>query len=133
MENLFYNERPLMTTVYFEPRDHLNQHMNYLHRAKLITFRQGQAERRLTRQMTTAIARRVGWTGNEYEIYKCSPTHFIVICQGQLNRDEVVRSGPYTIEGTEIEFDVQARRVEFNMTYFPHSFKTWITLRNAPL
>jgi hypothetical protein len=35
--NNFNVERPAMTTVYFEERDHLNQHTQYLHRAGLLT------------------------------------------------------------------------------------------------
>jgi hypothetical protein len=49
MAENFYDERPDMTTVYFEPRDHLNQHMQYLHQAGLVVLRQGGHHQNLKR------------------------------------------------------------------------------------
>jgi hypothetical protein len=62
MENdLFYEERPEMTTVYFEPRRHLNQHTQFLHRSGLITLRNGLTIPQMMGPIATVIANRVGW------------------------------------------------------------------------
>jgi hypothetical protein len=39
--NLFYDERPEIITVYFERRGHLNKHTQFLHHSGLITFCNG--------------------------------------------------------------------------------------------
>jgi hypothetical protein len=75
----------------------------------------------------------VGWRPADYEVYLCGAAHFILLCPGTENKDNVVRSDPYRIPGLNIEFEVQAWTPQFSMTYFPPSFRTWIALREAPL
>jgi hypothetical protein len=105
MANNFEDERPLLTTVYFEQRDHLNQHTEYLHRLGLITLRNGGPVPELTIPIAIAIARKVGWNATNYEVYECGLGHYIVICLCPNNKDNVARFGPYHIPNYQIDLD----------------------------
>jgi hypothetical protein len=94
VNNLFYAERPDITTVYFERRDHLNQHTQFLHRSGLVTFRQGAPLPERRHQVVAALARRIGWNHQDYEVYESGVAHYIIIFSGPLNRNQAVRYNP---------------------------------------
>jgi hypothetical protein len=129
--NLFYVERPDITTVYFERRDHMNQHTQFLHRSGLVTFRNGAPLPQRRHQVAAALARRIGWHPQDYEVYDSGIVNYIIIFPGPLNRNQAVRCNPYKLsDGTE--FDVHAWEPAFNMVYMPPQFRTWLTLRVPP-
>jgi hypothetical protein len=80
--NLFYAERPDITTVYFERRDHLNQHTQFLHRSGLVTFRQDAPLPERRHQVAAALARRISWNPQDYEVYESGIAHYIIIFPG---------------------------------------------------
>jgi Zinc knuckle len=69
MENNFFDKRPAKMIVYFERRDHLNQHSHYLNCAGLITLRGGQADPSMIRPIQIVIAHKMGWNPIDYEVY----------------------------------------------------------------
>jgi Domain of unknown function (DUF4283) len=133
MAENFYEERPDVTTVYFESREHLNQYTQYLYRAGLVILRRGARNPDLKVPIATAIAAWIGWTPNNFEVYSYRLAHYIVLCPGHNNRSHVASMGPYRIVGTDLEFDVHVWEPRFNMMFYPLSFHTWIALRGAPL
>jgi hypothetical protein len=115
--DMFYEERSEMTTVYFEPRGYINQRTQFLHRLGLITLRNGAAILKMMGPIAIAIANRVGWSQN-YEVYEAGIVNFIIICPGTPNGDQLVRQEPYRIIGN-IEFDVNAWEPNINITFNP--------------
>jgi hypothetical protein len=119
--NLFYAERPDITTVYFERRDHLNQRTQFLHHSRLVTFRHGAPLSERRHQVAAALAMRIGWHPQDYEVYESGIANFIIIFPGPLNRNQAVRCCPYGLsDGTE--FDVNAWEPAFNMVYILPQF-----------
>jgi hypothetical protein len=101
MDN-FYDERPDMTTVYFEPREHLNQHTQYLHRAGLVVLRQGGHHPNLKRAIATTIATQVGWRADDYEVYSCGLAHYIVLNIISLLLEYLDKSVNRIVVGTKV-------------------------------
>jgi hypothetical protein len=68
--------------------------------------------------VASALARRIGWQPQDYEVYDSGIANYIIIFPGPLNRNQAVRCNPYRLsDGTE--FDVHAREPAFNMVYMP--------------
>jgi hypothetical protein len=95
--NLLYAERPYITTVYFERRDHLNQHTQFFHQSRLITFRNSASLLERIGQVAAALTCWIGWHPKDYEVYESDIASFITLFPGPLNRNHAVRCSPYKL------------------------------------